>query len=156
VCRGRCRYAIPKVDQGDRDKLVKASRALESDPIGKDAKKNREWATQWVIQVPDISVEICAGYLGPLLGSKYTYETELNSQEPISMTAFIIEHEDKANDRVAVHQAGVEGVLKAYESILKSKPDAKMEYLDGLIAKRGKGELKAYVEEVLTTKCRPQ
>jgi hypothetical protein len=68
--------------------------------------------------------------------------------------AFIIEHPDQANDRVAVNLAGVEGALRVYEAILKTKPKAKWEFLDGLLAKRERGELQGYVREVTQSKCK--
>jgi hypothetical protein len=72
-----------------------------------------------------------------------------------SSAAFIIEHPDQANDRKAVSQAGLEGSLKTYESILKTRPNAKWPFLDGLIQKREKGELGAYVSDILAKgKCK--
>ena len=43
----------------ERATAVKVARLLESDPFHKDAKKAREWFLLWLIEVPDISVEIC-------------------------------------------------------------------------------------------------
>jgi len=143
-----------KSSKEDLDRLVKATHILESDPIGKDAKKIREWALYFVIQAPDIHVKVCTDYLGGLYKSKNPYESELITQETISMAGFIAENPDKASDAIAVHQAGIEGVLKGYEAILKTKPKAHSEFLDGLIAKRDKGELKTYVEQISTTKCK--
>jgi hypothetical protein len=72
----------------------------------------------------------------------------------VSGAAFVIEHPDQANDRVAVNLAGVEGALKVYENVLTTKPKAKSAFLDGLVAKRNNGELRAYVEEIANTKCK--
>ena len=138
----------------ERDTAVKAARLLEADPFHKDAKKIREWLTLWLIEVPDISVELCSDYLGPVAGSKKNYSSEIFGQTMFSSAAFIVGHPDQAKDKVAVNLAGVEGALKAYEAILKIKPKARWEFLDGLIAKREKGELKGYVQEVAQTKCK--
>jgi carboxypeptidase Q len=139
----------------ERATAVKSARLLETDPFSKDAKKVREWFLKWLIEVPDISVEICAGYLSPLYGKKIKdNEAELVTQMTFSSAAFIIENPDKANDNVAVNLAGLEGTLKMYESILKSKPNAKIDFLDQLIAKRDKGELRAYVEDIAANKCK--
>ena len=137
----------------ERQTAVKAAHLLESDPLNKDAKKIREWFTLWLIQVPDVTIEVCGAYLGPVFGSKKNYETELFAQMMFSSAAFIIEQPEQAKDRVAVNLAGLEGSLKAYEAILKFKPKAKWEFLDELIAKRDKGELRAYVLEITQTKC---
>ena len=138
----------------ERQTALKAARLLESEPFHKDAKKIREWFTLWLIEVPDISIELCSAYLGPVFGSKKNYGSEIFGQTMFSSAAFIIEHPDQANDRVAVNLVGLEGALKVYESILKLKPKARWEYLDQLIAKRENGELKAYVQEIAQTRCK--
>jgi carboxypeptidase Q len=138
----------------ERDKAVKAAHLLETDPFHKDAKKIRQWFTHWIIEVPDISIEICSEYLGTLASAKKYYSTEIYYQAMYSSAAFIIEYPDQAKDQVAVNLAGVEGALKIYESILKTKPKARLEFLDSLIGKREKGELKAYVQEIAQTKCK--
>jgi hypothetical protein len=128
----------------ERATAVKSARLLETDPLNKDARKVREWFLRWLIEVPDISVEICTDYLPPLYGTKNkNNEAELVTQMTFSSAAFIIENPDKAKDKVAVNLAGLEGTIKMYESILKSKPNAKIDFLDQLIAKRDKGELGA-------------
>lgn len=138
----------------ERDTAVKAAHLLEADPFHKDSKKIREWFTLWLIQVPDISIDVCTDYLGPVAGSKKDYSTEIFTQTMFSSAAFLVEHPDQAKDKVAVNLAGVEGALRLYEAVLKTKPKARQEFLDGLIAKREKGELKAYVQEIAQTKCK--
>lgn len=133
---------------------VKAARLLESDPFNADADKIRKWFTLWLIEIPDISIEVCGAYLGPVLSSKKNYSSEIFTQTMFSSAAFIIEHPDQAKDRVAVNLAGVEGALRIYESILKTRPKARWEFLDELVAKRDKGELRAYIEEITRTKCK--
>src|SRR6185369_12236169 len=137
----------------EKQTAVKAARLLESDPFNKDAKDLRKWFTVWLIEVPDIHVELCGAYLGPVFGTKKNYDGELFQQTMFSSAAFIVEHPEQANDRLAVNLAGVEGALKTYEAILQTKPKARWPFLDELIVKRDKGELKAYVQEVMQTKC---
>ena len=48
----------------------------------------------------------------------------------------------------------MEGALKVYETILATKPKAKSEFYDGLLEKRNKGELRAFVEDATNTKCK--
>jgi hypothetical protein len=139
----------------ERATAVKAARLLESDPFNKDAKKMREWFLLWLIEVPDISVEICTDYLTPLFGTKdKNNEAELATQMTYSSAAFMIEHPEQVRDKVAVNLAGLEGTLKMYESVLKSKPKAKIDFLDQLLTKRDKGELKSYVKDIAANKCK--
>lgn len=81
------------------------------------------------------------------MGAKKNYDSELFAQTLASAAAFLISHPDQAKDQVAVYTAGVEGALRAYESILKMKPKAKWPFLDELIEKRGKSELTEYVRQ---------
>jgi hypothetical protein len=79
----------------------------------------------WLIEVSDISVELGGAYLGPVLGEKKNFSSEIFGQMMFSSAAFIIEHSDQAKDRVAVNLARLEGALKTYEAILKEKPKVK-------------------------------
>ena len=138
----------------ERETAVKVARLLESDPFNKDAKKMREWLLLLLIGVPDIHVELCTAYMPPEKPSDKNYGSEIFNQTMFSSAAFVIEHPDQANDRVAAHLAGVEGALKVYETILATKPKAKSEFYDGLLEKRNKGELRAFVEDATNTKCK--
>src|SRR5437660_1162853 len=75
----------------DRAKAVEIARSLETDPLGKQAKDQGKWLTQWLIVVPDISVKAaCSSLVGPILGSKKNYGNELYMQTMFSSAAFII------------------------------------------------------------------
>ena len=138
----------------DRAKVVEIARSLEADPLGPQAKEQRAWVLRWLIEVPDITVNLCGGLLGPLLESKKNYSVEIFGQMLPSAAAFIIANPDKANDGIAVCTAGVEGSLRAYESILKEKPKAKWPFLDDLLEKRSKGELSEYVRQAAAAHCK--
>ena len=138
----------------ERETAVKVARLLETDPFHKDAKKMREWFLMWLIQVPDIHIELCSAYLGSEKSTDKNYRSEISGQIMFSSAAFIIEHPDQANDRVAVNLAGVEGALKVYENVLATKAKARSDFLDSLLEKRNKGELRGYVEETANTKCK--
>ena len=138
----------------ERETAVKVARVLETDPFHKDAKKMREWLLLFLISVPDIHVELCTAYMPPEKPSDKNYESEIFNQTVFSSAAFVIEHPDQANDRVAAHLAGVEGALKVYETVLATKPKTKSAFYDALLERRNKGELRAFVEEATTTKCK--
>ena len=129
----------------ERTKAVRIARQLEADPLSKELRDGREWLLRWLIEIPDITVSVCGGLLGPVVGSKKNYSSEILTQMIFSEAAFIIENPDRAKDQVGVHQAGVEGALRAYESILRTNPKARWLFLDELIAKRDKGALADYV-----------
>jgi hypothetical membrane protein len=109
---------------------------------------------KWIIEVPDIRVYACDDLLGHGLGDNYPYSTEVKLQPTFSAAAFAIEHPHKARDQRAQHYAGVEGALRAYEALLKSKPDAKSAFLDDLLAKRDHGELADHTAKLANEKCK--
>jgi hypothetical protein len=133
----------------DRAKAVAIARCLETDPLGPQAQEQRQWVIRWLIEVPDIHVKAC-NLVGPVMGSKKNYGSEIFAQTLASSAAFIIENPNKADDEIAVYTASLEGALRAYESILKAKPKAKWPFLDDLIEKRAKGELLVYIREAAT------
>jgi hypothetical protein len=133
----------------ERAKAVQFVHDLESNPLGPQAKSEREWLTLWLIEVPDITVEVCPRLLGPEIPDKKKFGTEIFSQLMYSEVAFIIENPDKAKETVEVHAAGVGGCLKTYEAILKEHPKARSKALDEILSRRDKGELKDHVQEAM-------
>jgi hypothetical protein len=136
----------------ERSQAVRLAHSLETDPIGPDAKAARQTLTVFLVEAPDIRVPLCGEFVRPLLGAKKNYAAELLTQMLYSSGAFVIEHPEKATDDEALYLGGLEGTLRAYESILKAKPKAHWPFLDQLLERRDKGELASYVHE-LTPKC---
>lgn len=138
----------------ERADAVRYAKSLERDPFQKDAKKLRQQFLDWLSEIPDITVDLCPGYLEPLYAKKKkNFASVITNQMLFSSAAYMIDHPDQAEDKVAVNLAGLEGALRTYEAILRKKPKARWEYLDELIARRDKGELEAYVREVAAAKC---
>jgi hypothetical membrane protein len=108
----------------------------------------------WAVEVPDIRFYACDALLLPGLGHDYPYASEVRLQPLLSAAAFAIEHQDKARDEIAQYSAGLEGALRVYEALLKSKPDARSAFLDDLLAKRDRGELVDHITKVANEKCK--
>lgn len=133
----------------ERAKAVQFARDLENKPLGPQAKSEREWLTLWLIEVPDITVEVCPRLLGPEIPDKKKYGTEILSQLMFAEAAFMVENPDKAKDGISVHTAGVGGALKVYQAIRKEHPKAQLRALDEIVARRDKGELQNHVLEAM-------
>lgn len=140
--------------QEERAKVVADTRLLERDPLGQNAPAIRQWLRAWIVEVPDIRVYICDALLGHELGDKYPYSREVTPQPMFSAAAFAIEHQDKARDEIAQYNAGIEGALRVYETLLKSKPDAQSALLDELLVKREQGELVDHIAKEANEKCK--
>lgn len=131
----------------ERARAVKIAHELEDDPLGKDAKDNRQWFIQWITDIPDITVTVCDDYFGPLPKTPRGHMREIVSQMTISGTAFMIEHPDKVKDEQAIATAGLLGSLKAYQTILKEEPDSRWPYLDKIVQMRDQGKLDDFVSD---------
>jgi carboxypeptidase Q len=131
----------------ERAQAVRLAWMLEANPLHAEAKDARQWLTVWLIAVPDISVAVCGSFMGPLLKSKKDFAPEIFSQSMYSTAAFVIEHPESKDDVEAKYLAGVEGSLRAYESLKKTNPKLDWPVLDDLIARRDAKTLAAYVHE---------
>jgi hypothetical protein len=137
----------------ERAKVIDLTRKLENDPLNAQAEEWRVWLAKWIDEVPDVVVPVCPGLLPQLLRSQRNYSHELAMQVVYSSAAFIVEHPKQQVDQQAVFQAGVDGALKAYQSILKTRPRARWYFLDSLIQMRDKGELKEYLRKQIDDSC---
>jgi hypothetical protein len=135
----------------ERAQVVRLARMLEASPLDARAKDARQWLTVWLITVPDISVAVCGSFIGPLLKSKKGYAPEIFAQSMYSSAAFVIEHPESKDDSEAKYLAGVEGSLRAYESLKKTNPKLDWLVLDDLIARRNVNTLAAYIHEKAAT-----
>ena len=133
----------------ERTKAVQFAHDLENNPLGPQAKSEREWLLRWVMDVPDITVAFCPQILGTELSDKQPYGTEIRTQLMFSQAAFLIQNPDKTKDDLAIQTAGVNGSLRVYELILKDHPNARSKTLDEIIARRDKGTLQGYLQEAV-------
>ena len=131
----------------ERQRFVAITHKLEEAPLDESLHAEREWAFRWLTEVPDISAQICTGPLGGFLKKKYKYSSEIVLQLTLSSGVFVIEHPDQAQDASAQCLAGVEGALKAYQAILKVKPDARDKALDEVLDKQRNGKLADHVRD---------
>lgn len=131
----------------ERKRFTTLVQKLEQSPLDKSLWPEVKWARQWLEDVPDINVTLCPFPLGELVTEGYRYKGQLSVQFAFAMAAYLIQHPEKAADKNAQYLAGVEGVLRAYKAILKSKPEAKSRALDELLARQADGSLSDMVRE---------
>jgi hypothetical protein len=75
----------------ERARAVKVAHELEDDPLAKDAKDNRDWVIQWIVDIPDITVNVCFDYFGKVPNPPRGHSREIVRQMIISSAAFMIE-----------------------------------------------------------------
>ena len=149
---GRAQSQQPQPQRGpstseERTRAVKVAHELEDEPLAKDAKDNRQWVIQWIVEIPDITVNVCFEYFGKVPTPARGHSKEIVNQMIISSAAYMIEHPDKAKDEQAVATAGLLGSLRAYQSILKSDPDSRWPYVDKIVQMRDQGKLDDFVSD---------
>jgi hypothetical protein len=131
----------------ERARAVKIAHALEENPLAKEAKEQRDWMIQWIVEIPDITVNVCFEYFGTLPSPPKWHSAEITKQMVLSSAAFMIEHPDKAKDEQAVALSGLLGAMKAYQAILKQDTASRWAHMDKLIQMREQGKLDDFVSE---------
>ncbi|MGC2696796.1 MAG: hypothetical protein WA738_13505 [Candidatus Angelobacter sp.] len=125
----------------DRERLVAIAHKLEAAPLDQTLGPERDWAVQWLVAAPDLHVRVCSSLLADLRRPRYKYRAEMVNQLLISSAAFLIEHPE-LGDSIAVQSiGGMKGVLKAYQAILKTDPQAPVKSLDEFLQKQAQGKL---------------
>jgi hypothetical protein len=127
--------------------------SLEENPLAKDSLDKRIWLTEWIVQSPDFSVNVCCKALDGLDKINATYSNQLRMQSIYSQAAFVLQHPSVTSEAER-QAAGLAGTLRAYKAIQRFDPTAKYPVLDNLIALEKKGKLLKYVEQQSTPNCK--
>lgn len=133
----------------ERQRFLALTRKLEQNPLDKSLYADKKWAKQWLEDIPDINVNICAPVLfgTDFIREQNKYISQLSFQATFGEAAFIIEHPDKKADTTAQYLAGVESALKAYSAMVKSDSSAKSKALDSLLQTQREGKLPEFVRD---------
>jgi hypothetical protein len=134
----------------DRERFVSITRKLQEAPLDPMLQSDRQWAMQWLIDAPDVSVNACLTPLGGASMTKYSHSAEIVAQYTFAMAALVIQRPEAASDHQAQQLAGVEGALKAYRSMLDAEPTVKSIELDKLLEMQKRGELPDLVRKSLS------
>jgi hypothetical protein len=129
----------------ERQKAIQMIEVMETDPFSKNAEDYRGPVFAFLESVPDITIKICPSVLGDMKKLKGDSGSILVGQLIYSQAKFIIQNPDKADDYDAFQLAGLEGVLRTYQSMKKSKPKTKFETLDSLEQLRVSGQLANHI-----------
>lgn len=135
----------------ERQRAIELAKKLEADPLDKSLKPDCAWLMKWAADAPDFTVSVCASH--GEFKKNYKYSPELTFQKMAAGVAFVLQHPEQQNDRVAQELAAVNGALNAYEAILKADPKRHSEYWDDLLKRRDAGTLKDFVTEYVIREC---
>ncbi len=125
----------------ERAQWVELARKLESAPLDDSLNQQADAALQRLMSAQDLQLALCVPLLRQLNGMNYLYRRRLARQYMLAGGAFVIENPGRAADSRALNLSALESVLKAYQAILKQKPDARAAQLDDLVKKQNQGKL---------------
>ena len=133
----------------ERARALEYTQSLEQHPLAKDSLQKRMWLTEWIVQVPDLTVNVPRQEFKALVSLDKvndTYSNQLRMQAVFSQAAFQLQHPEEKN-AARIQAAGLEGTLRAYRAIQQFDPTAKYPLLDNLMSLEKKGKLQKYVEK---------
>jgi carboxypeptidase Q len=136
----------------ERVKVLELNKASELDLINGVSEQDRTWFIRFMSEVPDISLEI-----GPVaLWCSQSMQKEQQSLSlyhfMLSAVSFKIENPTKAKDAEAADLAGMEGVLRAYQNLVKKSPNTHSAKIDDAITTQSEGKLLDFVKQLRSGK----
>jgi hypothetical protein len=137
----------------ERARALSYVQSLEENPLGKDSLDKRMWLTEWIVQIPDFTINMCCKALDSLEKINATYSNQLRMQAMYSQAAFILQH-PQIKSEAERQAAGLAGTLRAYKAIQRFDPSAQYPVLDQLMALEKEGKLLRYVEEQTHPSCK--
>ncbi len=133
----------------ERAQALEYAQSLEQHPLAKDSLEKRMWLTEWIVDVPDVTFQLCCKELKALESLdkvNNTYSNQLRMQAIYSQAAFQLQHPEEKNT-ARIQAAGLAGTLRAYRAIQQFDPAAKYPLLDNLMSLEKQGKLEKYVQK---------
>lgn len=136
----------------DRAHWVEITHKLENNPLDEDLDRQGAAVIKEIEDDHAIRVALCPPLLFDFNGMKYVYSRVITRQFMLASTAFMVEHPDAADNsnrenRRLKDVAALKSVLKAYTSILSTKPEARQKLLDDLLRQETEGKLPDYIKK---------
>lgn len=139
--------ANPQVSTpAERKRALDVINRLEQTPMDPSLKNDREWVFQWV-KASDVNATVCTSIIKPLTEEKPSpFRNALMLQNILESARYSMQHPD-SKDQVAMFQASTEGVIRAYQNLLKQDPSRRNAFMDSLVEKQRSGQLISYVKK---------
>ncbi|HEU4952446.1 MAG TPA: hypothetical protein VFT46_10870 [Holophagaceae bacterium] len=135
----------------ERDRVLALAASAAQDPLGTYARDGR-WFDQWLDQIPDLTFGPEAPARWCESNAKGDLRRLMRFEYELGGVVYQIQHQvpqaRTLEEKLAVHQAALEQVLKAYASLRDAKPENRSPKMDEALALRDKGELPAFVKSL--------
>lgn len=137
----------------ERAKLIAIAQASDIDPRAVMESEDGRWFLNWRREVPEYEIGFDKGAYWAKTAVKGDLRKAARFHHLLSVAAFQIQHQifdpkKSANDELAVTQAGIEGLLRAYESLLPRRPENFSKKMDEALKRRNSGNLKTFVADL--------
>ena len=137
----------------EQARIVQLAAAADKDPVGVMTSPDGRWFEKWVDEAPDY-------FMGPDKGvfwiatsgaAKADVKRVLRFHHTVSTAAFQLRHhifdpQKNEADMEAKTLAGVEGLLRAYETLVAKRAENRTPQMDNALALRNSGGLAAFVK----------
>jgi len=135
-------------------RVVAYTTFLESHPFDDKAPAMRAWLLDWEDKRKDIIDVVCAEVLAPIPSNDVAYSGELLAQFIFGSAANQLTNPKEKGKLVPNQLAGMRSLLKAYATILQSKPNARNPRFDELSRQEANGTLESFLTPVITASCK--
>lgn len=138
----------------EKERVVKLAAAADKDPMGVMRSADGRWFEKWSDEVPDYTFGPDAGVFWFYNGvAKADLMRVLRFHHMLTVASYQVQKSitDPMRDPAVMEAktiAGIEGLLRAYESLLAKNPENKVQAIDDLLVVRDKGGLSDFVKKL--------
>ena len=136
----------------ERQQALKYIADFQADPLNPNLKPEVQWIIKWTVEVPDFAVHLCS-FVDLPKGDK-KHGLTLFTAMVMAQTGFVINHLGAQPDLTAEYQAGLEGMLDAFEKVVAANPKDSQPAFEDLLARRKAGTLADYVKQQEGSRCK--
>ena len=136
----------------ERTRVGQLALAADKDPLAVMASPDSQWFQKWVDEVPDYQFGPDSASFWLMSGAaKGTFKKVMEFHQLVSVAAYQVQHnvfDPRKNSEMqaATTLAGVEGILRAYETMLPKYPDIRSDKMEEAIKQRNAGKLAQFVQ----------
>lgn len=128
----------------ERARVVQLALYAQQHPL-QAMQRDGAWLKTWIEDIPDLSLDYGTVYNWVKQGAPAAMRDTLKFQYMASAMAFQVQHVDQAVQQFAIDNAAMEGVLHAYNILLRAGTGPASVKLDRALAAQRKGQLPEFL-----------
>ena len=131
----------------ERTRFNALVKRLVDSPLDPPKKEETAWAIKLGIEIPDFTVNLCAGD-GMTTLSGYKRHDSLFILYTLAPLAVQFQYAESAKDQPAIDALTWNWILDAYETIISTKPKDTLKFLEDALTLRKAGKMSEFVGKV--------